>query len=254
MHLKARLAEISDLLRQKDYLSVERIAEQYKVTTQTARRYVNELCENNLAKRKYGGIESLYNLNNLNYVSRQALNLEAKRLIAKKTASKIPNGSSISLGIGTSPEMVARELSAHKDLQIYTNNIVIAQITSLNSGSQVYCSGGRIRTGNFDILGDQVVNFFNSYKTDFGIYSVGGVDKDGSLLDFTDEEVQIKKAIINNCRERLLIVDYEKFGRTAHVRGGNIKEVDKVFCDKYPPSNVSQIIIDSNIELIVCNK
>ena len=149
--------------------------------------------------------------------------------------------------------MVVRALLKHKYLKIYTNNLIIAQTASTNPSFEVYSSGGRIRNGDFDMVGSPVENFFNSYKTDFGIYSVGGVDMDGSLLDFSDEEVQIKKAIINNCRESFLVLDYEKFGRFAHVRGGQIQEVARVFCDQHPPSDISQIIFDSDTELIVCD-
>ena len=77
---------------------------------------------------------------------------------------------------------------------------------------------------------------------------------DGALLDFSDEEVQIRRVILDNCRESLLVLDHEKFGRVAHVRGGQIQEVVKVFCDQAPPSEISQIIVDSEAEFVVCDK
>ena len=77
---------------------------------------------------------------------------------------------------------------------------------------------------------------------------------EGALLDFSDEEVQIRRVILDNCRESILVLDHEKFGRVAHVRGGRIQEVTKVFCDQNPPSEISQIIVDSEAEFIVCDK
>ena len=151
--------------------------------------------------------------------------------------------------------MVVRSLLKHKkNLKIYTNNLIIAQTASTNPSFEVYCSGGRIRSGDFDMVGSPVENFFNSYKTDFGIFGVAGVDLDGALLDFSDEEVQIRRVILDNCRESLLVLDHEKFGRVAHVRGGQIQEVTKVFCDQSPPSEITQIIDDSEAEYVVCDK
>ncbi|ALE01677.1 DeoR/GlpR family DNA-binding transcription regulator [Candidatus Pseudothioglobus singularis] len=254
MDLTARQAEISDLLRQEEFITVESLADRFSVTTQTVRRDINVLCDYGQAKRKHGGVEPLSTDGNLAYGTRQVLNRVAKRSIAKEVANQIPNGSSISLGIGTTPEMVVRALLKHKNLKIYTNNLIIAQTASTNSSFEVYSSGGRIRSGDFDMVGSPVENFFNSYKTDFGIFGVAGVDNDGVLLDFSDEEVQIRRVILDNCRESLLVLDHEKFGRIAHVRGGQIEEVTKVFCDQNPPNEIIQIIDDSESQLIICDK
>jgi|TARA_B100001105_G_scaffold232072_1_gene205183 DeoR family glycerol-3-phosphate regulon repressor len=254
MDLTARQAEISDLLRQEEFIAVESLAERFDVTTQTIRRDVNALCDYGQARRRHGGVEPLSTEGNLAYGTRQVLNRVAKRAIAKNVAHSIPNGSSISLGIGTTPEMVMRALLGHKDLKIYTNNIIIAQTASSNSSFEVNCSGGRIRSGDFDMLGSPVESFFNSYKTDFGVFGVAGVDMDGVLLDFYDEEVQIRRVILENCREGLLVLDHEKFGRTAHVRGGQIQDVTKVICDQLPPEEICQLINDSESELIICDE
>jgi DeoR family glycerol-3-phosphate regulon repressor len=254
MDLTARQAEISDLLRQEEFIAVESLAERFDVTTQTIRRDINALCDYGQARRRHGGVEPLSTEGNLAYGTRQVLNRVAKRAIAKNVAHSIPNGSSISLGIGTTPEMVMRALLGHKDLKIYTNNIIIAQTASSNSSFEVNCSGGRIRSGDFDMLGSPVESFFNSYKTDFGVFGVAGVDMDGVLLDFYDEEVQIRRVILENCREGLLVLDHEKFGRTAHVRGGQIQDVTKVICDQLPPEEICQLINDSESELIICDE
>jgi DeoR family glycerol-3-phosphate regulon repressor len=254
MDLTARQAEISDLLRQEEFIAVESLAERFDVTTQTIRRDINALCDYGQARRRHGGVEPLSTEGNLAYGTRQVLNRVAKRAIAKNVAHSIPNGSSISLGIGTTPEMVMRALLGHKDLKIYTNNIIIGQTASSNSSFEVNCSGGRIRSGDFDMLGSPVESFFNSYKTDFGVFGVAGVDMDGVLLDFYDEEVQIRRVILENCREGLLVLDHEKFGRTAHVRGGQIQDVTKVICDQLPPEEICQLINDSESELIICDE
>jgi DeoR family glycerol-3-phosphate regulon repressor len=67
-------------------------------------------------------------------------------------------------------------------------------------------------------------------------------------------EVQIRRAIIANCRESFLVLDHEKFGRIAHVRGGQIEEGLKVFCDQNPPNEIIQILDDSESQLIICDK
>tara|TARA_B110000967_G_scaffold65977_1_gene68169 strand:+ start:5544 stop:6317 length:774 start_codon:yes stop_codon:yes gene_type:complete len=254
MDLTARQAEISDLLRQEEFIAVDSLAERFEVTTQTVRRDINVLCDYGQARRRHGGVIPMSTEGNLAYGARQVLNRVAKSAIAKATAEIIPNGSSISLGIGTTPEMVMRALLRHTDLKIYTNNLIIAQTACSNSSFEVNCSGGRMRSRDFDMVGSPVESFFNSYKTDFGVFGVGGVDIDGALLDFDDEEVQIRKIILNNSRESLLVLDHEKFGRSAHVRGGQIEDLSKIICDQKPPKEICQILDDSEAQLIISDE
>ena len=57
MDLTARQAEISDLLRQEEFITVESLADKFNVTTQTVRRDINALCDYGQARRRHGGVE-----------------------------------------------------------------------------------------------------------------------------------------------------------------------------------------------------
>ena len=249
-----RQAGISELLRQEAFLTIEILAEKFEVTTQTIRRDVNALCDLGLARRRHGGIEPLTTKGNLAYRSRQILNRTGKMHLAEEVARHIPDNSSLSIGIGTTPEVVAGALLRHKGLRIFTNSLSIAEICSANVDFEVNIAGGRVRHGDHDVLGGSVERFFESYKTDFGIFGVAGVELDGSLLDFYEEEVRVRDQILKNCRESFLVLDYQKFGRTAHVRGGDIRNVSKVFCDKQPPEEISFLLRESDSELIVSSQ
>jgi DeoR family glycerol-3-phosphate regulon repressor len=96
-----------------------------------------------------------------------------------------------------------------------------------------------------------VEEFFESYKTDFGIFGVAGVEPDGGLLDFYEEEVRVRNQILINCRESFLVLDHQKFGRKAPVRGGDIRGVNRVFCDQLPPEEISALLERSDTDLVV---
>jgi DeoR family glycerol-3-phosphate regulon repressor len=130
----------------------------------------------------------------------------------------------------------------------------IANICSVNTDFEINIAGGRFRHEEHDVLGNSVESFFKSYKTDYGIFGVAGVELDGSLLDFHEEEVRVREQIANNCRESFLVLDYKKFGRIAHIRGGDIREASKVFCDMSPPNEIASLLKESGSDLIVSNK
>lgn len=49
-----------------------------------------------------------------------------KERIARKVAEQIPNGSTLFIDIGTTPEAVAHALLNHSNLRIVTNNLNVA--------------------------------------------------------------------------------------------------------------------------------
>ncbi len=251
--ISRRQEEIADLVQSQGFASVEALAERFDVTTQTIRRDVNRLCELGVLRRTHGGVEPPAPAGNVHYQTRQILNLPEKRLIAGRVAASVPDGASIAFSIGTTPEIVMQALTRHRNLRVFTNNLNVAFAASGNASFQVTITGGRLRHGDRDVLGPATQDFFASYKLDLGIFGVAGVEEDGTLLDFHEDEVTARQAILENCREAFLVLDHSKFGRGAHVRGGHITDVDRVFCDQPLPGPIAGLLADAGREAVVCN-
>ena len=247
-----RRAQIADMLRDKGTVLVEDLAEIFQVATQTIRRDLNFLCERGMGRRVHGGIQRISPEGNTAYSWRKILNAPAKRIIARVAAGYIPDNASLAFSIGTTPELISCALMDHKNLKVFTNNIHIAIAMNTNKSSQVTIAGGRLRKGDLDILGSGMEELFTAYKVDIGIYGVGGVDEDGTLLDYHEEEVKARQIIQENCRESFIVLDHSKFGRSAHVRGGHITQATKVFCDKEPPQAILDCLETAKTELVIC--
>ena len=97
--LSERQVQITELLREDGFLTVEALAERYGVTTQTIRRDLTMLCDYGLARRRHGGIEKPARVGNLTYGSRQILARSAKQAIAREVARRIPNNASLAFSI-----------------------------------------------------------------------------------------------------------------------------------------------------------
>ena len=252
--LSERQAEIAESLREDGFLTVDALSEKYRVTTQTIRRDLNALCEFGLARRRHGGIAKPVGAGNLAYRSRQILSRGAKQSIAKEVARQIPDGASVAFSIGTTPESVAAALLQHKGLRIFTNNLNIAMLACTNPTFEVNVAGGRVRNSDGDVLGAGMEAFLSSYIFDFGVYGVGGVGEHGTLLDFSEEEVRARQLIHENSRTTMLVLDHSKFGRTAHVRGGEITQASNIFCDARPPTSIERLLENSDSRLTICQE
>ena len=216
---------IIELVKKQGYVSTEELVEQFAVSPQTIRRDRHD---------------------------RKATQTAEKERIARRVASEIPDGATLFIDIGTTPEAVAHALLDHNDLRIVTNNLNVANTLMVKEDFRIILAGGELRSRDGGIIGEATLDFISQFRLDFGILGISGVDSDGSLLEFDYHEVRTKRAIIENSRHVMLVVDHTKFGRNAMVNMGSISMVDAVYTDVLPPAGVLKVITDNNLQLELC--
>lgn len=253
MNMSERQNQILLEVRQKGFASIEELANDYGVTTQTIRRDVNALCEASLLRRRHGGVEVIGRSGNIAYPERQIINGAAKRAIGRAVAAMIPNRASVLIGIGTTPEQVAVALSAHEDLTVVTNSLNAADALSTTRSNRIILPGGTLRLPDRDLLGPDCDRLFRSFRADFGIFGVGGIDHDGALLDFSQEEVSARRAMREGCRHSILVADFTKIGRPAPCRGGDLRDIETVVLDMPPPEPIADMIEAAGAQLVVAD-
>lgn len=248
-----RARTILALVSELGFQSIEALAERFGVSTQTIRRDVNALCDRGLCRRRHGGIDVLPEGENLAYLTRRILNHEAKRAIANLVAQQVPDGASLFFGIGTTPEQCAHALLERQGLRVMTNNLNVAATLMRNPSCQITIAGGRLRNQDNDVVAGEAHQFFSRYSVDIGIYGVGGVALDGGLLDFSPDEVCMREALAQHCRQRFLVLDHSKFGRRATVRGGNMAQATHVFTDQPVPPAIATRLKKAKVRLMVAD-
>ncbi|MDY7579391.1 DeoR/GlpR family DNA-binding transcription regulator [Herbaspirillum sp. RTI4] len=246
-----RVRLILELVVEQGFQSVDSLAIRFGVSTQTIRRDVNALCDSRMCRRRHGGIDIFHDAENVHYSSRRILHHEAKLHIARCVAEAIPDGASLFFGIGTTPEECAQALVKRQGLRVMTNNINVALALTRNASCELTIAGGRLRNPDGDVVAGEAHGFFSRFSVDIGIYGVGGVAEDGSLLDFSHDEVRMRTELSSHCRERFLVLDHSKFGRRATVRGGHITDASCVFTDSPPPPHITDMLNERGIKLIV---
>ena len=247
-----RQQEIIELIQNNGYVSTDSLVERFNVSPQTVRRDLNELADENKIRRNHGGATTPLSSENTAYDTRKVMQHHEKDCIAEALVKHIPNGATLFIDIGTTPESIAKELvKSHKNLSVVTNNINVATILMVNEDFKVILAGGEVRNRDGGIVGEATQDFIKQFRLDFGIIGISGIDDDGSLLEFDYHEVRVKKAIIESSRNVYLAVDHTKFGRNAMVNLGNITEMDMLITDQQPPEAISSLLKEHDIPLEV---
>ena len=252
--MNQRQQEILSLVQQQGFVSIETLAQNFAVTSQTIRRDINSLCDQQLLTRYHGGAGLSSSVENVEYAARQVMNLEEKQQIAKMTADHIPDRASVFINIGTTTEEIAKALLNHTGLRIITNNLNVAATLRSNPSFEIIIAGGVVRQRDGGITGEATIDFIRQFKVDFGIIGISSIDTDGTLLDFDYHEVRVAQAIIENSRQIFLAADHSKFERCAMVRLGSISQIDALFTDRKPPEHIVEILAEKGIALHTADK
>ena len=246
----ARRERIVEMVRRQGFASIETLAQELAVTPQTIRRDINALCAKAVLRRYHGGAGLPSSVENLAYPTRQVLNLEEKRRIARLVARHIPDGASLLINIGTTTEEVAKALLDHSGLRVITNNLNVAAMLAGKADFQVIVAGGTVRRADGAVVGSTATQLIGQFKVDYAIIGASAIDEEGALLDFDYREVQVAQAIIANARSVMLVADSTKLRRSAPVRIAHMTQIQTFVTDQELPERLATICHSKGIEVM----
>lgn len=247
---RARREKILALVRQAGYLPIEALTSSFQVTPQTIRFDLNVLADEGRLVRHHGGASIPSSVTNTDYDTRRAEFADAKASLARAVADSVSDKSAVFIALGTTMLAMANALTSRKGLKVITNHIEAAQVLARQPGFDVVVLGGRLDPRNLGTTGPMTIEAVAGYRPDVCIFSAGGVDHEGNILDYYEHEAAIVRLMTKRARRSILAVDHSKFGRSASVLVGNVADIDQLVTDKAPPAGIRKLLKQHKTELI----
>ncbi len=247
--LTGRQRQIIDIARQRGAVGVEELAERFRVTPQTIRRDLNNLCDGERLRRVHGGAVLNDTEVNLGYQARRHIAADSKRRIGEVAAGLIGDGSSLFINIGTTTEQVARYLRRKASLMVITNNVNVVNTLVGSTGVELVVAGGSVRHEDGGIVGERTSEFLSQFHVDYAVIGTSAISADGVLLDYDFREVVAARAIIEHARSVILVADSSKFERRAPIRVASIDRVNHLVTDALPSPELVARCAQSGVTL-----
>ncbi|MGJ3261524.1 MAG: DeoR/GlpR family DNA-binding transcription regulator [Rhodospirillales bacterium] len=248
-----RQQEIIGLVRERGYVSIDMLAERFGVSQQTVRRDIIFLSEQSLVQRHHGGAGLPPGTDTLAYSNRKVRNAAEKALIGREIAGQIPNGASVFIDIGTTMEAVADALVNHEGLRIITNHIGVVSTLCERTDFEIILTGGLVRNRDRAITGESTTEFIRNFRVGYGIFGIGSLTMDGQLLDYHYRDAQASRAALEISRVKFVGIDHSKFNADAMMPFAHVSEIDALFTDGEPPTELKDTITGSGCDLFVAN-
>lgn len=253
---------ILELIREERTVAVAELCERFDVSDMTIRRDLRELDREGLLRRVHGGaVSRLGRSYEPPYHWRAAQNLEAKRAIGQAAAELIYDGNSIGLDVGTTTLEVVhalRELHESLQLTIVTASLPIANEIIANfpleSEVRLILTGGVVRAGELSMVGQFAEKMYRQLHVDKVFIGVGGVHLEEGLTEYNLEDAHTKPSLIRSARERIVLADSSKLGKTTFASVAPLSIVDVLITDWNAPTQMVEDLRKIGIRVIVAEK
>ncbi|MBS0251766.1 MAG: DeoR/GlpR transcriptional regulator [Proteobacteria bacterium] len=257
MRPTVRREQIEKVVRERERVSVEALAELLGTSRETIRRDLTDLAERGRVRKIHGGATvSEPRLPEADvegsFQARLLENAEAKRTVARRAIQLFQPGDTLFVDTGTTTLWFAEELSSASGLTIITNSAAIAALAARGSANSTYLIGGEYRADGTENLGPLAVEQIGQFHAIHAVLAVGSIETVG-ILDYDLREADVARAMIAQAKSVTVLADATKFGRGGLIKVAPLDAVARVVTDADPPDDIAAALKDAGAEIIVAS-
>jgi DeoR/GlpR family transcriptional regulator of sugar metabolism len=232
MLAEARRSEIVELLRVNGSVSVTEVQEQLGVSQMTARRDLGELARRGIAVRTHGGaVLPSMSAHEDSFATRMAAETDAKYEIAAAAVELLSPRDSVFIDSSTTSYIVVqRILDLGLELTLITNSLAVMGLVARHTTAKVELTGvgGMLRQLTQSFVGPDAVRAIHGHFCDHAFLSVKALAPNGVLADADPLEAEIKRAMITQAREPVLLISRSKLAARGLNAIGPLSDISIV--------------------------
>ncbi len=218
-------------------VSVDEICSEFTVSVTTARRDLEALEQRGRLRRTHGGAISVEPLlyEAFAHVSSYREQIEKfadeKRRIALAAAELIDSGDTIALTPGTTTTQIMRAMPPRKSFMVVTNTVSVAMELTNRPDISVFVTGGFLHGGWFSLVGETAIEAMRHIFVDKLFIGANGLHPEHGATAYHPEEAALNSVMVQQAREKIVVVDHSKLGVLATYRFCPIQDVNRLITD-----------------------
>ena len=243
---------ILENLKKTGGIKISELAGKFGKSRMTITRDLDELATNGLLLRVHGGaVSNISRGYEPPYFSRKGLRTVAKQAIANMANELITEGNTLILDVGSSTRELAQLLKKRKNLTVITPSLEHAMELAGNSLIKLIVTGGVVRVGEMSIVGPISENTINEFNVDKAFIGAGGIDLKAGLTEYNTEDAQVKKSIIENSKQSIVLADSTKLGNVTFSKVISLEQIDILITDSEADSSYINSLEEKGIKVLI---
>ncbi len=246
-----RQTQIVNIVRERNRVAVDELAQLLQISKETIRRDLSELARIGKIQKYHGGASLPMMTGEGPFRDRMGENAAAKALIAAEAVKLITPGETVLVDTGSTTLYFAEKLAEVPNVTIVTNSAEIARVISLApSKSKTFLLGGEFNADNRQTVGSMAVSQIRSFRAHHAILTIGALDFRTGVMDFCIEEAQVARAMIEQAESVTILADSSKFQRIASFEVCSLDRVSYLVCDKLPPVKIKTALKEAGVKIV----
>lgn len=223
---------------------MDEIAARAGVSTMTIYRDIAELERLGLLRLTKGVVTAAAsNLQEASSRHRMMQNADAKQHLARAALELVEPGSAIMLDDSSTGVFLARLLAQHAPLTVVTNYHPVARELEEQPDIRLLITGGEHLVWADAMFGPMTVNAIRQMRADAVFMSASAIT-DGAVYHPVENAAEVKRAMLDSSRLRVLYVDNSKFTRRALHRVAPITDFNVIVVEADAPDEHLEALPD----------
>lgn len=251
MKIDIRRGKILERLKRDGAVSVAQLAAELGATPVTIRSDLDALEKDGYLLRVQGGaVRKGREPGAVLTRQGQAIqNTEEKLAIAKAISRVIRDGDTLFINSGTTMEVVAACLRNHKNLNVVTNGIKVAQELGRAPTCRVILLGGEINAQYGFTYGSDAQSQLRHYQADWALMTLNGISARGGMTTYHAEEATLNCMMILQAKQVMVAADHSKIGRTGFFRFSEVGNEIRLMTDAKADRNAAEELIARGVKV-----
>ncbi|MFP8965189.1 DeoR/GlpR family DNA-binding transcription regulator [Pokkaliibacter sp. CJK22405] len=247
-----RQQAIMDLLVEHGAVDLEELSQRFEVTRMTVHRDLDELEQSGLLRKVRGGatIEAGTQFES-DFRFREKKDTGAKEAMATRALELIEPGMTVMVNDGSMAAVLGEKLKEKRPLTVITNNAAVIDCLKAETGIRLIALGGAYSAKYNGFFGVVTEASLRQLRADVAFLSSPAVSGT-SVFHMDDEVVRAKRAMMASAARTCLLINHNRFGRTALHVLADLSEFDTVITDKAPADDARAALEKAGIELTLC--
>ena len=218
MITEERWAIILELLDRKHTVTVAELEAAVGASASTIRRDLAQLSVLGKLRKVHGGaaaLEGNYSVRELTMEEKNELNMREKELIGKYAVSLVRPEDFVYIDAGTTTGMLVEYLDEKK--AVYVTNSVMHARKLAHKGCRVFMTGGELKASTEALVGSMAVENLRRYHFTKAFLGTNAVSLSAGFTTPDPSEAMVKKAAIEQARQKYVLCDYSKLDQVSPV-------------------------------------
>lgn len=246
-----RKLKIAEIVGKNGGIRTSELSDIFSVSEMTVLRDLATLEKQGILTRVYGGAVSSQSFSTETpNIVREKIRTTEKNKIASIASKIIDEGDNIFLDGSTTTHALAKRLYNFKEIKVVTIGLDILNELKDTDSIEVISPGGVLDKITMNFLGRSTEEFLKNLNSDKAFISTSGISIKAGLTEPNPQQAFIKKIMLENAQQRILLADGSKYDVIALNRICDLSDLDIVITDNKPDNEYFHFFKQNNIKVL----